>query len=876
KERLELRAKECLMYGYAIVGQNSAGEFTAADTRDLVKLVVLFRNGLQFGRGSLFESDLMAIEVYVHEAMVCRVDAMAGQSVIKHIPTTAIWKRIPSTACFESTGMVGSKPEHYLVNILTGTVLLNGIPPGRLPLSILQHPTFTSYFGTQDFDVVTMSTDGDLVYRTSLPCGEVYFEFTLLHQQNNVRIRAIDAATLHLSPRILELVMLTDTTWLKGLPIRLLTMHSHWVDFKSNTMVFRARSFQDKAIAFIATLGASSRCFEIPLPRQHDPLDDLLGSVASMVYFIDQSSCPALVTALAKFEATSLIHTMQDPSGALRTHLPRYGLTFQSDLDGRPPRSVDYSGYHLASSQQLHTTLPFFQHYLVLECTAPSPGQPDCILLVPQGSVVVKDNGFVQIQTTNAFDATLGCWAHAFSSHSNQLGATCVAARLQLAAIFAASSSCLPDPDTNMTGSETALNLVRQCWVSRPFTPDEATMLASVVQFAYKEPALAVVCAQLTAASQARSFLHGVTDLKPELSSAKELVATSTTELRAWMKSPVPWNSCRRGLSTIEQRSAFHPCPKPRLHDPPLGTNAIFELPPPPVGWDFVPKMEQLLLQLVTLVPATASQPFPMRMGGRNAIGDHVLKRLKASWVHHQNMPTPSLLQSNGGTWQDELDIVQKEVQAASALLETYLRHTLVNTIPPTFASSMQLLRACNRSPSVLLHDWLIMAVDGTYIAHFNPFWTPNAAGMYQRTTRLWLAVLVLKSRVNRLCHLAQSKASDALVIRELQTTRTWSVDTYPHWLVFEVEGSLQIRPEQTTIALHLLNEPSGTLCQLNMGLGKTRVILPMLVLQYVAQGEIPRVHLLSSILHEALDFLHLYLTASTLGIRLVEQPFHR
>ncbi|KAF0685531.1 hypothetical protein As57867_022530, partial [Aphanomyces stellatus] len=49
-----------------------------------------------------------------------------------------------------------------------------------------------------------------------------------------------------------------------------------------------------------------------------------------------------------------------------------------------------------------------------------------------------------------------------------------------------------------------------------------------------------------------------------------------------------------------------------------------------------------------------------------------------------------------------------------------------------------------------------------------------------------------------------------------------------------------------------------------------------MLVLQYVAQGEIPRVHLLSSILHEALDFLHLYLTASTLGIRLVEQPFHR
>ncbi|KAF0705129.1 Aste57867_7127 [Aphanomyces stellatus] len=80
KERLELRAKECLMYGYAIVGQNSAGEFTAADTRDLVKLVVLFRNGLQFGRGSLFESDLMAIEVYVHEAMLWKHFSIAGRT----------------------------------------------------------------------------------------------------------------------------------------------------------------------------------------------------------------------------------------------------------------------------------------------------------------------------------------------------------------------------------------------------------------------------------------------------------------------------------------------------------------------------------------------------------------------------------------------------------------------------------------------------------------------------------------------------------------------------------------------------------------------------------------------------------------------------
>jgi hypothetical protein len=47
---------------------------------------------------------------------------------------------------------------------------------------------------------------------------------------------------------------------------------------------------------------------------------------------------------------------------------------------------------------------------------------------------------------------------------------------------------------------------------------------------------------------------------------------------------------------------------------------------------------------------------------------------------------------------------------------------------------------------------------------------------------------------------------------------------------VFEAEGQLQIRPQQFCIANHLLHHP-GAICQLNMGEGKTRVILLMLAL---------------------------------------------
>jgi hypothetical protein len=61
---------------------------------------------------------------------------------------------------------------------------------------------------------------------------------------------------------------------------------------------------------------------------------------------------------------------------------------------------------------------------------------------------------------------------------------------------------------------------------------------------------------------------------------------------------------------------------------------------------------------------------------------------------------------------------------------------------------------------------------------------------------------------------------------------RQWSVDDHPEWLVFEMEGGLQIRAAQHRVAACLMEHP-GSIVQLNMGEGKTRVILPMLILHW-------------------------------------------
>ena len=72
--------------------------------------------------------------------------------------------------------------------------------------------------------------------------------------------------------------------------------------------------------------------------------------------------------------------------------------------------------------------------------------------------------------------------------------------------------------------------------------------------------------------------------------------------------------------------------------------------------------------------------------------------------------------------------------------------------------------------------------------------------------------------------------------VQELLTHRTWDVSSHPQWCVFEVEGRLQIRPSQVVLANRLLAcagaDGPGPIAQLNMGEGKTRVILPMMILE--------------------------------------------
>ncbi|RHY27783.1 hypothetical protein DYB32_006532, partial [Aphanomyces invadans] len=878
--RLELRAKECLMYGYGILAQSSVVDLTAPDARNLVDFVVKFRYGVLFGTDSSMATDLAWMEVQVADAMASRVQGIVGsvlstaecddslshalRGVFIHLPPAPLhWTRVPESMCYETTATVNGKVEHYMINVLTGCVLLNGNPPSRLPRAVLDHATYKRYVDQHDFDVVATS---DGVFRTTQSFDGANMELSL---HNNSKYLCIQAVYCD---RRLELVEFTPESWLSGLPTRLRTMHSHWVDRQNELLLFRPPAFKSRANQVVAMLGAPRRCYEVPSCYHDVDIADMLAMRHSFRRFVDASTIPSIASVLSKFESAEYVHAMLTPDDKLNVYLPRFGLTFEGYTSS--PRSLDFREYCLATVQHCYELPPFFQRYLVLERIHDAPGQPTTLLLVPNGLVVAR-NRSVTVDVSSACNASLTYYTYEVAPHSNQLAATSIAARLQLAAIFAASSCSLPDPHVGMTGSEMALLLLRQCWTSRPYSELEAEKLANVAAFAQKEPALAILCDRYAKQSLDRAFLvHYDVAGDQRTESPNAFVCASMSELRALSSSRMPWNEHRRKLHPHEMMETFGPTLLPRLHDPPPGLHSIDVLPACPVPVESVALVEKVLLSLVSFTKSRVGHSFPFQDWKGNTIEQRIVADLKSSWKHFKALEQPSITNIQG--LDNALRQIQLNVERNVTALERYLKDTVMQCVPARYANRMRLRLACNRLPNVTPHDILIWATSPNDVLHFNPYFSPSAINAFQQATHLYLATCVLHARLRRLLHLVQTNGSDALVVRELQVTRTWSIADHPRWLVFEVEGMLQIRPEQATIALHLLREGSGTICQLNMGLGKTRVILPMLILHYTALGQVPRVHILGPILRETIAFFHQHLCASTLGIRIVDQPFHR
>ncbi|KAI9840424.1 MAG: hypothetical protein M1837_001637 [Sclerophora amabilis] len=137
---------------------------------------------------------------------------------------------------------------------------------------------------------------------------------------------------------------------------------------------------------------------------------------------------------------------------------------------------------------------------------------------------------------------------------------------------------------------------------------------------------------------------------------------------------------------------------------------------------------------------------------------------------------------------------------------------------------------------------------------------------------------ITLSQRAERLL-LLRAQNDLAAFYKEAENTghQTWDPEQYPDWLLLEIDNDLLIRPIQAKVASEMISPQSeaNSVIQLNMGEGKSAVIIPMVAAALADGKQLARVIVLKSLTKQMLFLLSQRL-GGLVGRRIYYTPFSR
>ncbi|KAF8859302.1 hypothetical protein BDZ45DRAFT_689400 [Acephala macrosclerotiorum] len=187
----------------------------------------------------------------------------------------------------------------------------------------------------------------------------------------------------------------------------------------------------------------------------------------------------------------------------------------------------------------------------------------------------------------------------------------------------------------------------------------------------------------------------------------------------------------------------------------------------------------------------------------------------------------------------------------------------LIVSSSPVYDSARQASMLPRLSPSILLR----------LLARFSP--VALSAGWKIALTRYALAIASMQ-RAERL--VARGKR-DSDILSELTNGghTNWDPMVFSEWLLLELESNILIRPEQAQIAREMIAPQSGSnsIMQLNMGLGKSSVIVPIVAATLADRSKLARVVVLKSLSEQMFQLLVSKL-GGLIGRRIYRLPISR
>jgi hypothetical protein len=567
---------------------------------------------------------------------------------------------------------------------------------------------------------------------------------------------------------------------------------------------------------------------------------------------------------LGKIERLEYIHVFVDMESQIRILLPRYNLNFQICDD--KVRSLDYNGWNLAAGQQLKEMPHCFTKYLVFSQDASNTefGYP-FFVLVPQSKMSwVTDKLELPVSELPSVSVSTSIWKYHDGLQSlvadDRLGRI-------LLAIFCAMYGYVPIALLGQTGFEASLDLIRQCWINRPLREMELYYLCYLKSISRPCPSLVVTISDLLKWSDFTKFLHSMDAKDQEMVNSELSVESKALEAYAISvrKSAVGFMNLR--LTAEEETRVFGET----LQEKQCAVEwTKIELPVHSLNFRVVEETEEEIQAALTSTIEREDKEFPLGYTGENPIEQQIYRELEESWRNH--IVSDKKFSHSIGI-EETFVVWKKKVKQTLVITSDYLQsvHALCCSSSPWF----KLLELKGSLGAFLVKDMIRCVLDPDYFE--KRFLALNSSQRNELLVvfHLYFKLHILHMKLERTIFMFQSKSPR--VFAEMRNVRQYSTMEHPYWMIYEFEGLLQIRPEQFQIARHLIDRP-GVVSQLNMGLGKTRVVLPMIALYFLYRKpqSLVRLSFPESLLSEASNFLQQYLGASQMKIPIFTLPFHR
>ena len=386
---------------------------------------------------------------------------------IRHIwsgfePTSAGWAalRDPSSQRWV-TSITAARPgkasQRVLYDLLEGKLLVNGVPFGRLSTMYTESESYLRVLGTQLIRVSMADMEG-MQYMSTQPINGYVIYFGIRKKDVIIRFKQ--------GSRIWELV--SYHVFSQDLPSSFVTDYTHWLDIEKWEVEFRPRdnSWRSSPEHWRLMYRPNSKSELIQVKRKLVDVQSRTFAAVRKIFGI--------------LDEWQHIHVTLVNDNHLEVALPRLDLRFFLNAKG------DLECYELrriVDPDQSLGTLIGLRSRLILCGSEAIARDQDRLLIIPKGEItVLKSSSHVQVDisacnnNTRIFryriDATLQC----LRPGADKLG------NLYIAYLHALTSNILPDPFTNLTGTEEALQLLRLNSMSllKPASIQEHAILTSI------------------------------------------------------------------------------------------------------------------------------------------------------------------------------------------------------------------------------------------------------------------------------------------------------------------------------------------------------------------------------------------------------------